>query len=408
MLRARGIGIVWLALSCAQAAHASRIVENEDMPYRTTGSGTVSIAFEAPLMSQGIASLGKSYHLSILQGRGPLTVHAWVQPLPSPLVMVIPGTGASANNRLVLLLAQKLYREGYSVASISSVFDQNWIAAASKTGVPGYTPEDLPEIYKVLGNFQSALKRRFPDRFTRTALVGLSLGAMHTLAVAELESRVEGPKLFDRYVALHPPVDMAHAINNIDGFYEKSPLAWPLDQREDMKERAMTKASLGFIMGTPTQQLMSTFSEPELEYIIGHQFRGSLAAAWVSSQAINDRGLLEAPSSEPESRRREAFARFGFYSYVQQLLLPSTRDQGVTLEWAPWARSVGLLDVLPKLALNPDVRVLHALNDFLLNDISREAIEASIGERAVFFRYGGHLGTLASESFLSEVSAALR
>lgn len=408
MQRTRGIAIVVMTLLCVSWAHAARVVSNDEFPYLTTATGTVSIAFEAPLLSQGIAPLGKTYHLPILAGRAPLTVHAWIQPLSSPLVMVIPGTGAAANNRLVLVLAEALYREGFSVASISSVFDPNWIAAASASGVPGYTPEDLPEIHKVLGSFKGALNRRFPGRFTRTSLIGLSLGALHTLALADLEARSEAPPLFDRYVALHPPVNMAHAIERIDGFFEKSPLAWPLDQRESLKERALTKASLGFIMGTPPQQLIGSFEEPELEYLIGQQFRSSLANTWIASQALNDRGLLEAPASNTEGRRREAYARFGFRAYVDNLMIPSSHERGVNLDWLPWVRSTGLLDVLPRLSGHADVRVLHALNDFLLDDASRGALEASLGDRVTFYKYGGHLGTLASEGFLYEVSAALR
>jgi hypothetical protein len=57
-------------------------------------------------------------------------------------------------------------------------------------------------------------------------------------------------------------------------------------------------------------------------------------------------------------------------------------------------KKAGLRAIGKSLAANPKVRVIHNINDFLVNDSDLKWLHKTFEEKITFFSAGGHLGNL--------------
>ena len=67
----------------------------------------------------------------------------------APLIFLIAGTGASHDGTKNYDMARAFYQAGFHVISISSPTYNNFVTAASKTGVVGHAEKDAEDIYRV-------------------------------------------------------------------------------------------------------------------------------------------------------------------------------------------------------------------------------------------------------------------
>ncbi len=71
-------------------------------------------------------------------------------PIPeAPLIFLIAGTGAAHNGGKNYNMARAFYQAGFHVVSISSPTYNNFVTAASTTGVVGHAQKDAEDIYQV-------------------------------------------------------------------------------------------------------------------------------------------------------------------------------------------------------------------------------------------------------------------
>ena len=67
----------------------------------------------------------------------------------APLIFLIAGTGASHNGGKNHNMARAFYQAGFHVVSVSSPTFNNFVTAASATGVVGHAEKDAEDIYRV-------------------------------------------------------------------------------------------------------------------------------------------------------------------------------------------------------------------------------------------------------------------
>lgn len=136
-----------------------------------------------------------------------LRFNYWLQPRPAPVVYIVPGLGSHRLTDTVLALAELAYDHGFSVVSVSSPFNYEFMEHAATVTVPGYTPVDAHDLHLALTRIDGYLRKEHPHRLGETALLGYSMGAFQCLYLAATASTSREPLLkFDRYVAIDSPV----------------------------------------------------------------------------------------------------------------------------------------------------------------------------------------------------------
>ena len=97
-------------------------------------------------------------HLPTLEGRGDVSLALYRQTRPAPLLFILAGLGSNPYFGVAPYLASLFYREGFHVVILPSPMNWNFALSASRSGAPGYAPEDARDLYEVMQKTLTALK----------------------------------------------------------------------------------------------------------------------------------------------------------------------------------------------------------------------------------------------------------
>jgi phospholipid-binding lipoprotein MlaA len=332
-----------------------------------------------------------------------LPYSAWMQKRPAPLVLLLPGIGGHRQGSTSVALAEMLFRAGYSVVTVSSVFHAEFMLRGLRDPCPGYTPTDVRDIHAALRAVAAAVDERWGERITEVSLAGYSLGGLEALFLAAGEP-VSLPRVrrFSRVVAINPPVDLLAAAQCFDRFYD-IPLGWPEEERrrrlEDVALRAYTLVAEGLPEGRPLP-----FTREESQFLVGLTGRDVLATA------LHARAMHAARGASAAAMRDaiRAMNTVSFGRYLDGILLPAcqAREPGMTAEGLRQAAS--LRAVVGALAGDRRVRILTNADDFVLGPGGADWLREAFGKaRVTVFPQGGHLGNLAVPEVREAIVAAL-
>lgn len=324
----------------------------------------------------------------------------WLQPAPAPLVYLVPGLGGHRLGDASLGVAEIIYKNGNSVVTLSNPTNWEFIAHGSTVDLPGYVPVDARDLHRAITAIDHRLEALWPARFSSKRLAGISMGAFQALFIAadEARSKAEGRLLFDVYLALDPPVNLEHAMLQIDRFYN-APLTFPAEERARRIEEIFGKV-LYLSHGDLQPDMELPFTRLESEFLIGLAYRLDLQYTILQTQDRHDSGVLRTPRSV--LRRAPAFREASEYSYLEYIyafVLPyyARRDARLSLDEAG-ARQLfadcDLRSIEAELQGNERVRLFANENDFLLRPEDLEWLREHLGDRAHIFPAGGHLGNL--------------
>ena len=153
--------------------------------------------------------------VSALKGRGEVSVALYRQNHPAPLLFILSGIGSNAYFGLATYVAGLFYQEGFHVVILPSPMSWNFALAASRSGAPGYAPDDARDLYETMHTTLGLLRTRYHVATTRIDFLGASLGALEGayLSVIDAEERKIG---IDRYLLLNPPLDLTYALDKVD------------------------------------------------------------------------------------------------------------------------------------------------------------------------------------------------
>ncbi len=94
-----------------------------------------------------------------------------MQPESAPLLYILPGLGGHRDAKSALALAEMGFRRGFSVVTISSALNFDFMENAATAAVPGYPPVDARDVHRALDAIARDLAERHPGRITRRALM---------------------------------------------------------------------------------------------------------------------------------------------------------------------------------------------------------------------------------------------
>lgn len=338
----------------------------------------------------------REYSVRIPEVGKKLPYSVWLQDHRAPLVFFLPGVGSHRLAGGSLAMAEMIYNHGCSVVTISNAMNWEFMESASRAAVPGYTPVDARDVYAALDAIYGDLKDRYPYQFTTTALMGLSLGALHTLFISGMEVDNQQKNLkFDRYVAINPPVDLLHALSQLDVYFN-APMQWGADVRDKKIKDTMMKA-IEVSQSDLTPSVGLPFDYIESQFLIGLNFRFILRDIIYSSQKRTPLGVLQTDASwffrQP---LYDEIYQYSYIDYLNKFVLPyymKQSEKGLTREQL--MRQANLWSIERELKKNDKIKVFTNTNDFLLRERDIDWLHNVLGDqRLSVFTEGGHLGNL--------------
>ena len=336
----------------------------------------------------------------------------------APLVVILPGVGGHNSAAMAVALAELCYKNGMVPVIVSN--PMNWEFVEGAPGAPpGYGPDDAAKLREVLKAVLADLgkktaeldKKEHPVAPERVVVLGYSQGGLNALLLAGLEAKEPQLKI-SRYLAVNPPVDLLKSLSQLDAFYRS------LDDRS--KEEAlgmMLRGVGGYLVAarTPAQLHREGVAVPRADdpgkaetvdqvpmeeltarVLIGYSFRRSLEDMLVCMHHRAPVPGIKTPYQWGNRQELyEELAGWNFRRYSEEVLVPyhsARRGRPVTLE--ELNRDSGMRALAPMLRTNPDIRVIHSADDFLLDQSDRDFLRQTLGDRLTMYEHGGHLGNL--------------
>ncbi len=333
----------------------------------------------------------------------------WLQPGKAPLIYIVPGLGSHRLGHPSLALAELVYKNGFSAVCLSSAFHAEFMEQASTAAMPAHLPVDGHDVHVALTEIDRHLEARYPNRISGKALLGYSMGGLHSLFVAACEPAKPEPLLkFDRYVALNAPVRLAYGVAQLDEFY-RAPLAWPSSERTGNMENTFLKVA-ALSKGTLRPHTSLPFSAIESKFLIGLMFRFVLRDILYSSQRRHNQGVLQHPIWN--LRRAPVYQeilQYSYHDYFEKFAAPYYQARGLSSPTAAALEKAGdLRTYAAVLRTNPDIRLIVNRNDFLLAAEDLAWLQATFApDQLTVFARGGHMGNLSNPAVQQTILGAL-
>ena len=269
----------------------------------------------------------------------------------APLIFIISGTGAHYASGTTEYLKKLFYGAGFHVVQLSSPTSYDFMAAASRSATPGYSPDDADDLYRAM----QAVRAQHPKlEVSEFLLTGYSLGALHAAFVSQLD---ETRRAFDfkRVLLLNPPVNLYTSISNLDKLVQTK--VQGIDNSTNFYDLVLGKLTRYFndkgyldineAMLYDFQQSKEKLSNEQMAMLIGTSFRFSSADIVFTSDLLNRRGLITPRDYHiTESTSLTPFfqmaLRCDFDCYIAEQLMPMWRaryDGGNTTVDMPSAQA---------------------------------------------------------------------
>jgi len=352
-------------------------------------------------------SKAKKKSVQVLPDHPKMDYRLWLQEMPAPLAIILPGTGAHCSMPAAVALADLLYKDGFSPLIISGALNYQFMESAGVHIVPGSPPHDSEDVYNSLKSVIKDVETRYgKDKISGKALVGMSMGALHALFISAMDKGKDAIN-FDSFLAIDPPTDLLYASKQIDAVMNK----WRNWSDEKVNSEAMRGGIfyLSSLEGKINPAKPLPIDEDDARLLIGASFRFGLSDTIYSIHKRRDFGILKAPyswfSRTPLYKEIDAM---DFYEYAETFLLKYYQETDKTLTLEKLNKSGSLYSIADSLYANPKVRVIHTLNDFLLRPEDPKLLASLFGTRITFFDRGGHLGNLYTDKVQKRIIKYIR
>jgi predicted alpha/beta-fold hydrolase len=276
----------------------------------------------------------------------------------------------------------------------------NFALSASRSGAPGYAPEDARDLYEVMQKSLSTLRDRYNVKITAINYMGVSLGALEGayLSVIDADERKIG---IGKFLLVNPPVDLSYAVRKLD--------EWNALQNKfgRDKSQALVAKAIAIVESFSEERRdhpavfdrlakkFAGFTTEELQFLIAENLQSQLHELVYVTQVIHEQKILTAPKNQVRKRLQEA-KDFTFTDYNEKIAVPlwklHARDPQAELE--SFIKRGSLARILDRLRGNSKVHILHNADDFMADRKSIEELKEALGDQVTLYPYGGHLGNL--------------
>lgn len=326
------------------------------------------------------------------------------QKVPSPLVFLIAGTGASHNGAKNTEMARAYYHAGFHVVSLSSPTYMNFIVAASRTSVPGHVYGDAEDIYRVMEKIWEQYKEDI--EVSDFYVAGYSLGGLNTAFVTLLD---EKRKVFNfrKALMINPPVSLYNSISLLDRMSKNIPGGPDNFQRfyaslMDEVSRVYKKADT---MEMNEEFLFQAYqavdpSNEELAALVGVSFRLSSASLIYTADVMNQYGFvvpdnITLTANSNQANYSQVAHQIGFTDYFHGFFYPYFKQTTPDLSRSDYADMMSLTAIESYLASSTKIEVIHNKDDIILEPGEIDFFPRVFGDRAKIYPKGGHCGNMS-------------
>lgn len=313
------------------------------------------------------------------------------------LVLLLPGIGGTLDNTGMRALAEMFHLRDCNVAVFDSTFNWRFILADSPGKLPGYLPDDAARVKRVLKAALNDLEKRglFNRKITRITLAGYSMGALHTLKIAELEK--DQPELnIKQFIAINPPVSLRHAMNQIDHLanstanWSKTKMLKTLTDNTGKAFALFSKRFKTFDGIRDTADYNITIDDEVSKVFVGMSLRLSLRDVLLASH--REKALPGLPEYRWGRRHKlyEAIDKVTMKSYAEKFLARDYPGKSVD----QLLKESELKAFADKISGNANIKIFHNYDDFLLSAGERIYLDRQFKNNLTWFSNGGHLGNL--------------
>jgi hypothetical protein len=339
-------------------------------------------------------------HLPGLEGRGEVSVALYRQHRAAPLMFILSGIGSNPYFGLATYYASLFHHQGFHVVILPSPMTWNFALAASRSGAPGYPPEDARDVYEVMQKTLGVLKNRYNVKVTAISFMGASLGALEGAYLSVIDAG-EGKIGIERYLLVNPPIDLSYALQKLeewDGLQDK----FGKERSDTIRSRArgIVERYAQEKRDDPTTvdrfaKEFSSFTPEELQFLIVEYVQTMLPELVYVTQVIQNPSTLTAGTVEVRKRLLGAKA-FTLMEYQEKIAIPSWRRAAIEpqADTESLTRRGSLMAILDRLRADSRVYVMHNADDILIDRRSVEALQEAMGDRMILYPLGGHLGNL--------------
>lgn len=372
---------------------------------------------DVPIKRHALAPIVDRPTPSTLDYARPLHYVLAAQPDPAPLMVLIAGTGDSAQSAKCQVLAKTLYEVGYSVACLPSPTSVSFMLGAATHPVPGRMPADVASLARLLHKMRADAAGH--AQITSLSLGGWSLGATEA---AFLARRAERRDTFDfqNVVLINPAVSIWSSVrrldrllvDNISGGADGAPafIAGVLGQLKHFyghgKPLSFNKSTLYRIYRS------GRTDHRELAGGVGLVFRLALANMAFAADMLTDVGVVVPKSQQPgryQSRgpaMQRAF-NLSFDDYVHKLLLPYWNRGSRDLSFDELKREDSLRSIQDFLQRDQRIHLITNADDIILGRDDVAFLRQTFGSRAYIRPHGGHMGNLESIGTIRAIQRAV-
>ena len=339
-------------------------------------------------------------HLPSLEGRGEVSVALYRQSHPAPLLFILAGIGSNPYFGLATYFASLFHQDGFHVVILPSPMTWNFALAASRSGAPGYAPEDARDLYAVMQQTVLVIGTRYNVRITRIDFMGASLGALEGAYLSVIDG--DEHKLgIEKFLLVNPPLDLSYALRKLDE-WDALRQKFGRERSESIRARALAIVESYAKERRDDVEVfdrfakdLSGFTREELQFLIAEYAQTMLPELVYVTQVIHDQHVLTAGKDQIRQRLQEA-KDFGLEDYREKIAVPLWRWRAPGLEVDPESvsRRGSLMSILDQLRGNARVYIMHNADDVLADRNSIEEVKEALGDRMTVYPYGGHLGNL--------------
>jgi hypothetical protein len=322
----------------------------------------------------------------------------------APLLFIIAGTGAHYASPNMISLQKIFFQAGFHVICITSPTHMNFVVNAT-TGMPGNTPEDAKDLYRVMELANDYARKRV--EISGYALTGYSLGGIESAFLAKLDEERKSFN-FDRVLLINPPVDVYHSISLLDGYFrdnipggEENFAEWFRDVLEKLAER-----SKGFERVELTSEFIYKLyryyppREDRLALLVGTSFRMDSGNLAFTVDVMNGGGYIVPKNvrlTATTSLTGYALTSYhtSFVDYFNEWFLPfyQGREPGLTRD--ALIERASLRSIEAYLKNSPKIGLLHNEDDIIMEPGEVDYLHGVFGDRARIFPTGGHCGNMS-------------
>lgn len=404
----RNVYFIWVVAATLGSLLRPMEAAEHNYPYRDPYIATATTAIlsdngATPRVSSEVVhvpGLPGRNKLPSLEGRGDVSIALYRQNYPAPLMFILAGIGSNAYFGVGPYLASVFYKEGAHIVILPSPMSWNFALAASRSGAPGFAPDDARDLYEIMQKTLLIVRERYDLKITAINLIGVSLGALQGayLSVIDDDERKIG---IAKYLLVNPPVDLFYAVRKLDGWNRlRNKFGKDKSQEIVAKAIAIVESFSEERRDDPAvfarlAKKFAAFTTEELQFLIAENLQSQLSELVYVTQVMHDQRILSAPKGQMRRRLQEA-KNFTFTDYNEKIAVPlwklHARESDAVLE--TFIDRGSLARILDRLRGNSKVHITHNADDFFAEKKSIEELKNALGDQVTLYPHGGHLGNL--------------